>query len=85
VAQWDRILKRVLTGQADANVDFGDLCGLLKRMGFVERIEGDHHIFTRPGFSGIFNLQPEQSGKAKPYQVRQVRRGLKQHGLTQLP
>lgn len=85
VPQWDRVLKRVLGGQADANVDFGDLCGLLKRMGFAERIEGDHHIFTKSGFPGLFNLQPDRNNKAKDYQVRQVRRGFKQHGLTSLP
>jgi hypothetical protein len=85
VPQWDRVLRRVLSGQADANVDFGDLCGLLKRMGFGERIEGDHHIFTKAGFPGLFNLQPDRNGKAKDYQVRQVRRGFKQNGLTSVP
>jgi hypothetical protein len=57
---------------ADANIDFGDLCSLLNALGFTERIRGDHHIFTRGDVEEILNLQP-RDGKAKPYQVRQVR------------
>jgi len=45
---------------------------LLKRLGFQERIKGSHHIFYRDGVAEILNLQP-QSGKCKPYQVKQVR------------
>ena len=82
MSNWDKLLKRILSGQADANIDFGDLCGLLRRMGFDERIEGDHHIFTKPDFPVIINIQPEKNGKAKDYQVRQIRKIFKQHGLT---
>jgi hypothetical protein len=45
---------------------------LLTRLGFDERIKGDHHIFTMAGIDEIINLQPKGS-KAKPYQVKQVR------------
>jgi len=45
---------------------------LLKRLGFDERIKGDHHIFTKDGVEEILNLQPKD-GKGKPYQVKQVR------------
>jgi len=51
---------------------FGTLCVLLKRLGFEERIKGDHHIFTKYGVEEILNLQPKD-GKGKPYQVKQVR------------
>jgi len=42
------------------------------RLGFEERIKGDHHIFTADGVSEIINLQPKRNA-AKPYQVKQVR------------
>jgi hypothetical protein len=45
---------------------------LLKRLGFDERIKGDHHILTKDGVEEILNLQPKDS-KGKPYQVKQVR------------
>jgi len=44
------------------------------------RISGSHHIFTRSGVLERINIQREGS-KAKPYQVRQVRRILAQHKL----
>ena len=72
MASRDKILDGVLRGSSDANISFGDLCGLLRRLGFEERIKGSHHIFTRHDIIEILNLQPKR-GKAKPYQVKQVR------------
>jgi len=68
----DRLLERVLRGTSDAAVPFAALRHLLRRLGFEERIRGSHHIFMRVGIQEILNLQA-QHGKAKPYQVRQVR------------
>ena len=45
----------------------------LKDFGFFERIKGDHHIFYKEGIEEIINLQPLKDGKAKAYQVKQVR------------
>jgi len=58
--------------RSDANVPFDGLCALLIRLGFEERIRGDHHIFTITGIEEILNLQP-RGGKGKSYQVKQVR------------
>jgi len=82
MSQWDRLLRRILSGKSDNNVDFGDLCNLLRRMGFSERIEGDHHVFTKAEPPLLINIQPDKSGKAKAYQVRQIRKVFQQHGLT---
>lgn len=67
-----KTLDKILRGNADANIAFDDLVGLLTSLGFVERVKGSHHIFTRDGVAEILNLQPK-GGKAKPYQVKQVR------------
>jgi len=72
VAARDKVLEQVLRGTSDANIGFEELCRLLKRLGFEERIKGSHHIFTRDGVEEILNLQPKGS-KAKLYQVKQVR------------
>ena len=69
---YERLLRRVLSGQSDNNIRFNSLCGLLRRMGFKERIVGSHHVFTRHGFSERINIQPIGS-KAKGYQVGQIR------------
>ena len=49
------------------------MCVLLRQLGFDERTRGSHHIFTKEGVEEILNLQP-RGAKAKPYQVKQVRR-----------
>ncbi|MCI0673592.1 MAG: type II toxin-antitoxin system HicA family toxin [Myxococcaceae bacterium] len=69
----DRVLDRVLRGTTDQNIRFEHLCGLLRRLGFQERVRGSHHIFSRTGVIEILNVQPRDGGMAKPYQVRQVR------------
>lgn len=72
MSQTAKLLERVLSGRADANIGFNELVGLLRDLQFQERIKGSHHIFNRSGIVEILNLQPKGS-KAKPYQVRQVR------------
>lgn len=67
------VLANVLSGLSDRNIRFGDLRKLVVSLGFDERIKGDHHIFSRGGVIEIINLQPLSNGKAKAYQVRQVR------------
>jgi hypothetical protein len=81
MAKRDKILDVVLRGTSDANISFSDLCGLLNRLGFVERIRGDHHVFTRDDVEEILNLQPKRA-KAKPYQVKQVRAVLHRYRLA---
>lgn len=76
-----KTLDRILRGNADANIRFGDLCALLHHLGFAERVRGDHHIFTHEGVAEILNLQP-RGDKAKAYQVKQVRQVLTAYGLA---
>jgi hypothetical protein len=68
----EKLYEHILMRRSDANVPFETLCALLKRIGFAERIKGDHHIFTRDGIEEILNLQPKDN-KGKTYQVKQVR------------
>lgn len=63
---------QILSGRSDTNIDFTDLCRLLNKSGFDERVKGSHHIFTKDTVEEIINIQPIGS-KAKAYQVKQVR------------
>ena len=81
MARSERIRKNVLGGGSDANIRFDDLRNLLFSMGFTERRQGSHHLFSRPGVAERINLQREGS-HAKPYQVRQVRRILMRYELA---
>ncbi|MBM4458658.1 MAG: type II toxin-antitoxin system HicA family toxin [Chloroflexi bacterium] len=80
MTRYGKLLVRIRRGQADTNIAFAELCGLLRYLGFRERIRGDHHIFTQTGVLEILNLQPKGS-HAKPYQVRQVREIIVRYGL----
>ena len=72
MGKYDKLVRRILSGFADANIDFEELRDLLQRLGFEERIRGSHHLFRKPGVAEKINLQRD-GAKAKPYQVRQVR------------
>lgn len=74
------LLRRILGGRSDATLRFDDLRGLLRELGFVERVRGSHHIFRKGGVEERINLQRDD-GHAKPYQVRQVRRVILKYAL----
>jgi len=68
-----KTLDNMLRGLSDKNIRFLDLRRLVTGFGFNERIKGSHHIFYKEGVEEILNLQPLKDGKAKAYQVKQVR------------
>ncbi len=72
MAEHRKFYERLMGARVDADISFSDLCRLFVRLGFVERIRGDHPIFTQDGVQEILNLQPK-GGLAKPYRVKQVR------------
>jgi hypothetical protein len=75
------ILNKILSGLSDKNIHFGDLRKNLISLGFTERIKSSHHIFTKENVAEIINVQPLNDGKAKAYQVKQVRNILLKYGL----
>jgi len=82
MGKYKKLMTTILSGRSDANVGFDELCQLLKRLGFEERIRGSHHIFRKPGIEEKPNLQ-KTAGKAKPYQVKQVREIITRHKLSE--
>jgi hypothetical protein len=83
MSRWEKTQEQVLSGTSDANIGFEDICNMLANLGFRERIKGSHHIFTRQNVLEIINLQPDGNGKAKKYQVRQVRILIQRYGIGQ--
>ena len=72
MGKYEKLLTRIVYGKSDTEIAFADLCNLLERLGFTVRIRGSHHMYRKEGVKEKINLQKE-GGKAKPYQVRQVR------------
>lgn len=76
-----RLYARIRRG-AVGNVRFSDLVHLVEALGYeLRRVRGDHHIFKHPGVEKKLNLQPDASGDAKPYQVRQVAEAIRKYDL----
>ncbi len=78
-----KLTEKIIFAQSDANIDFDDLCQLLVRLGFVERVRGSHHIFRKAGVEERINLQCD-GASAKRYQVKQVRELLLKYRLRDL-
>ena len=76
----EKLFDKLTAGRNDANFSFDDLCTLLTKLGYTARkTKGSHIIFHRG--SSFLNLQPSTGGKAKSYQVRQVRHELQKLNL----
>jgi hypothetical protein len=71
-----KIRAALLDATKDYNHRFGDIVRFLEATGWKLRVKGSHWIFTRPGCPFLLNLQPEKTGKAKAYKIRQVRQVL---------
>lgn len=80
MGRYEKLLVQILQGTSDANIAFSDLRSLLKHLGFEERIRGSHHLFRKTGVEEKINLQ-KAGGKAKVYQVRQVRKVILKYNL----
>ena len=80
MGKYEKLLLKILSGTSDANIQFEDLCHLLKHFGFDVRVKGSHHMFRKEAVIEKINLQRE-GNMAKPYQVKQVRNVIVKHKL----
>ena len=63
---------------------FKDLCALVESLGYrFDRQAGSHKLYWHPSRRDLprINLQEGKSGKAKPYQVKQVLKIIDDNGL----
>lgn len=82
MSKYEKLVESILSGKTDNNIRFTILCRLLVSLGFKERIKGSHHIFFQDKVDEIINLQGI-NGKAKAYQLRQVRDIIIKYKLNQ--
>lgn len=76
-----RTWRSILDG--NRNIRFNDAVRLAEAFGFVtRRISGSHHIMLHPLVPAAINLQPDRSGNAKLYQLRQLVDLVETYGLT---
>lgn len=82
MSKYEKILLKILSGTSDTNIAFDNICSLLKKLKFSVRVKGSHHIFTKEEVVEILNIQSKQ-GKAKAYQVKQVRELILKYNLAE--
>jgi hypothetical protein len=82
MGKYEKLIAKILSGRSDANITFLELRKLILIFGFSERIKGSHFIYSKDDVEEILNLQ-EKNGKAKPYQVKQVRFIILKYHLSQ--
>lgn len=80
--KYDKVLNDILSGKKDYNINFNELCRLLQDLDFkLERISGSHHIFSYSNIPQLIDVQPDKKdhSKAKAYQIRQIRKFIKEY------
>lgn len=83
MSQFEKLIIKVLKGTSDNNISFDELCLLLENLGFEKRMKGSHNIFRKEGKEDKINLQRD-GDKAKPYQVKQVRKIIIENKLGEI-
>jgi predicted RNA binding protein YcfA (HicA-like mRNA interferase family) len=73
MSRQEKLLAKFLAGKSDNNFSFSEFVTVIIHAGYRhERTTGSHAVFSHPTFPTV-NIQPRSDGKAKSYQMRQVR------------
>ena len=77
MSKWAKFHEKLSGGRSDRNIDFEELVSYLERLGWQKTSQGtSHQIFGHPLVRASINVQPQRDGKAKGYQVAQIREAL---------
>ena len=66
MSKQEKLLEKLADPAQDANWNFGEITGLLQRLGWEMRVRGSHHFLRKAGVRDSLNLQPAGSN-AKNY------------------
>lgn len=74
MSKLDKLILKLLSGNSDNNFPIDELKRLLWQLGFEERKgAGSHTLYKKDGIDILINIQTSKGGKAKPYQIKQIR------------
>ncbi len=77
MSKWAKFWDKLSAGQSDNNIDYAELVAYLERLGWeTESAKTSHLYYKHPLVDAPVNVQPRRDGKAKSYQVEQVRAAL---------
>jgi len=76
-----KLFEKLMAGNADESFSFQDFALVAQHLGYeFVRKSGSHRIFEKEGFP-LLIAQPRKDGKAKAYQIKQMRDEIKK-GIT---
>jgi predicted RNA binding protein YcfA (HicA-like mRNA interferase family) len=76
-----KVYHAVKSGQSDSNIGYNDFQNLILALGFEKRRQkGSHTMYYHKPTREFMNIQKD-GGKAKSYQVEQLRTIIKKHDL----
>lgn len=76
-----KVYDKIMSGDSDNNIKFTDFRNLIVDLGFsFTRQTGSHRQYLHREIGVFMNIQDDGS-KAKAYEVKQLRKIIKQYGL----
>lgn len=80
MSKWAKFWDRLSSGQSDNNIDYEELEAYLKRLGWeTQSAKTSHRFYKHLLVPSPVNIQPGRDGKAKSYQIEQVRSALDEY------
>jgi len=77
-----KVYDAVMSGQSDNNIKYTDFQNLIVDLGFeFKRQESSHSMYFNNRIKEIMNIQRGKDGKAKDYQVKQLRKIIKKYNI----
>ena len=77
MSKWAKFWETLVGGQSDNNIPYDALVAYLERLGWEMTSAGtSHRVYKHSQVSVNINVQSRKDGKAKSYQVKQVRQAL---------
>jgi|GEM_PF-352907 len=80
MSKWAKFWDKLSAGQSDNNIDYDELETYLERLGWeTQSAKTSHRFYRHPLVPSPVNIQPGQGGKAKSYQIAQIRAALDEY------
>ena len=73
-----KLIEKILDRNRTHNVTYEELCECAESVGWQKKpgSGSSHVVYWHADCADILNFQPGPSGKAKPYQVKQIRNSI---------
>jgi len=77
MSKLDKLIKKIFAGQ---QVSYEEAESLLRSLGFGMEACGSHHVFRKKGYKK--NISIKRRSQLFPYQLKDIREVLEDHGFS---